>query len=137
MNADLMQHHRASGLRFEVVGNEKCPVIYLIVESENPRRILRKRNSRESLFFLLLNRSNGQRFVFRLGQIKAVVVDEINETFFSERFNLGLSDLGLGCLQAFLIGLGKKSHAFIRFFGFNDLENSLESVRYFLNVFSV
>ena len=82
-----MQHHRASGLRFEVVGNEKCPVIYLIVESENPRRILRKRNSRESLFFLLLNRSNGQRFVFRLGQIKAVVVDEINETFFSERFN--------------------------------------------------
>jgi hypothetical protein len=82
-----MQHHCASSLRFEVVGNEKCPVIYFVVESENPCRILRQRNSRESLFFLLLNRSNGQRFVFRLGQIKAVVVDEINETFFPECFN--------------------------------------------------
>jgi len=87
MNADLMQHNRASGPRFEVVGNEKCPVIYLIVESENPCRILRKRNSRESLLFLLLNRSNGKCFVFGLCQIKAVVVDEINETFFPECFN--------------------------------------------------
>lgn len=82
-----MQHHRASGLRFEVACNEKCPVIYFVVESENTRRILRQRNSRESLLFLLFYRSNGQCFVLRLSKIKAVVVDKINETFFSERFN--------------------------------------------------
>ena len=87
MNADLMQHNRASGLRLEVVCNEKCPVIYLVVESENPRRILRQRNSRESLLFLLFYSSNGQCFVLRLSQIEAVVVDKINETFFSARLN--------------------------------------------------
>ena len=92
-----MQHHRASRLRVEVVGNEKCPVIYFVVESENPCRILRQRNSRESLLFLLFYRSNGQCFVLRLRQVKAVVVDEINDDIYS--IAGGASEKGTGGFQ--------------------------------------